>query len=56
MPSNRTAILTLRIPKEDIAHLDDLVEKLPGTNRAALARDALQRGLKEIEREFLKKP
>jgi hypothetical protein len=50
-------ILPLRVLPEDIERLERLAAQLPGgATKTGLGRDALRRGLDEIEREFLKKP
>lgn len=56
MSKKETVTLPVRMPVEDVEWLDRLVAQLPGSNRTALLRDAMRRGLREIEREFLKKP
>jgi hypothetical protein len=54
VPDN-TKVLGLRVSSELVGRLDKLVERFPGSNRHALARVALERGLDELEREHPQK-
>jgi hypothetical protein len=59
MEKGKTEVVSLRVHPDEMERLMNLVAKLPGTNRAAMAKAAMLRGLTELEREFLnpdKKP
>jgi hypothetical protein len=52
MPSKRTRIVPVRVEHELVARLEALASRVPDSNRTALARDALRRGVELLEAEL----
>jgi predicted transcriptional regulator len=52
MASKTTTIVPVRVENELVARLDALAGRQEGTNRTALAREALRRGVELMEAEL----
>ena len=45
-------VVAVRVDEDTLLRLDALAERIPGTTRSSLAREAIERGLVVLEREY----
>lgn len=45
-------VLALRVSPEDMARVETLARRIPGTTRGSIGREALVRGLAALEAEY----